>query len=589
MNKIKGVLILFSAVTLGLLSSCGGNDDSKEHGTSEAPGGVYLGGIARLNEVENIKSLSPIAINDQVSYHLSSQVYEGLVKYNQNDLSLIPGVAYRWEVSPDQSEYTFHLRSGVKFHDDACFSDGKGRAVTANDFKFCFEKLCSTDPSNNQFDVTFKDRVLGANETFEASKAGKKLPVSGVKVLNDSTISIKLNYSDPGFLNILAMPGCYVYPQEAVSKYGADMRVKTVGTGPFVLETVKEGEVIIMKKNPNYWGVDEHGTKLPYLDGIKWTFIREKKSEVLEFKRGNLDMIYRIPVEMFHELMGDLEHAKERKTEFNILSSTALNTNYYGFNCQSPLFSKKEVRQAFNYAIDRQKIADFTIQGEGNAAIYGIVPYNEAFEKAGYNYKNVKGYNYDPQMAKDLLKKAGYPDGKGFPKLTLEINSGGGDRNILVAEVVQKMLKENLNIDLEINTVPFAEHIENVQTAKVDFFRYAWIADYPDPETFLTLFYGKHVPASLQEKSYTNYSRYINPRFDSLFTAARVIGDKAQRFEMLSRAEAVMMEDAPLMPIFYDENFRLEQLNVRNLPENSMNFFDLTTTYIIPMDKMKKK
>lgn len=588
MKKILGAII-FPVITLSLLSSCGGGDD-KGHGTStEAKGGIYLGGIARLNEVENIKSLNPISINDQVSYHLASQVYEGLVKYNQNDMTLMPGIAYKWEENADQTEYTFHLRSGVKFHDDACFPEGKGREVKASDFKFCFDKLCSTDPANNQFDVTFKDKVAGAAEAFESSKAGKKIGVSGVKVINDSTLTIKLNHASPGFMNILAMPGCYVYAQEAVAKYGAEMRVKTVGTGAFAIETVKEGEVIILKKNPNYWGVDEHGNKLPYLDGIKWTFIREKKSEILEFKRGNLDMVYRIPVEMFHELMGDLSNAKERKTEFNILSSPALNTNYYGFNCQSSTFNKKEVRLAFNHAIDRQKIADFTIQGEGEAAFYGIVPYTETFEKEGYNYKALKGYNYDPEKAKEYLKSAGFADGKGFPKVTLEINSGGGDRNILVAEVVQKMLKENLNIDVEINTIPFAEHIENIQSAKADLFRFGWTADYPDPETFLTLFYGKHVPATMGEKSYINMTRYVNPRFDSLFIAAGKISDKAQRYAMLSRAEQIMLDDAPFMPIFYDENFRLEQLNVRNLPENIMNYMDLTTTYLIPADKMKKK
>jgi len=160
---------------------------------------------------------------------------------------------------------------------------------------------------------------------------------------------------------------------------------------------------------------------------------------------------------------------------------------------------------------------------------------------------------------------------------------------VLVAEVVQKMLKENLNVEVEINTVPFAEHIENVQTAKIDFFRYAWIADYPDPETFLAMFNGANVPATLQEKSYTNFSRYKSSKFDSLYNAARFVSDKAQRFKMLSEAEKVMVEDAPIMPIYYDENFRLEHLNVRNLPENPMNYFDLTTTYIIPADKMKKK
>ncbi len=588
MNKFIGAII-YSAMTIGLLSSCGGDDKNKDHGSSEAPGGVYLGGIMRLNEVENIKSLNPISINDVVSYHLAAQVYEGLVKYNQVDLSLMPGLATRWEISEDQTEYTFHLRSGVKFHDDPCFPEGKGRVLNANDVKNCFDILCSSSAANNTYDITFKDRVAGANESFEASKSGKKLAVSGIKVSNDSTISIKLINKDASFLYILAMPGCFIYPQEALSKYGTEMRVKTVGTGPFAMETVKEGEVIIAKKNPNYWGVDANGNKLPYLDGIKWTFIREKKSEVLEFKGGKIDMIYRIPVEMFHELMGDLEKAKDNKSEFIILNSPALNTNYFGFNCQSATFSKKEVRLAFNYAIDRQKIAVFTIQGEGEAADYGFVPYNEAFEKAGYNYKNLKGFTYDPEKAKDLMKKAGYPEGKGFPKLTLEINAGGGDRNILVAEVVQKMLKENLNIDVEINTVPFAEHVENMQSAKTDFYRAAWVADYPDPETFLTMFYGKHVPKSMGDKAYMNYGRYVNPRFDSLFMAARLIGDKAKRYEMLLQAEQLLLDDAPLMPIFYDENFRLEQLNVRNLPENLMNYFDLTTTYLIPLDKMKKK
>ena len=150
------------------------------------------------------------------------------------------------------------------------------------------------------------------------------------------------------------------------------------------------------------------------------------------------------------------------------------------------------------------------------------------------------------------------------------------------------MLKENLNVKVNINTVPLAEHIENAQSGKTDFFRYGWIADYPDPETFLTLFYGKHLPATPQEKSYINIFRYKNPRFDSLFAASQVEPDKAKRFELLSLAEGVVMEDAPFMPIFYDENFKLEQKGVRNLPENAINFIDLTRTYVIPADKLKK-
>jgi oligopeptide transport system substrate-binding protein len=575
--------------TLGLASCSSCSDDKKSsHDGAEGKGGVFMGGVMRMNEVEAFKSLNPIAVNEIVGFHIGTQLFEGLVKFDQSDLSIKPAIARSWESNDNQTVWTFHIRQGVMFHADACFPGGKGRALTANDVKLCFDKLCSADPNNAQFDVTFKDRVIGSNESFESSKAGKNLSVSGIKVVNDSTLVISLKSPFAGFLNIMAMPGCWIYPKEAVDKYGLDLRIHPVGTGPFYLETVKEGEVLIMKKNLDYYGVDKDGNKLPYLDGLKYTFIREKKAEILEFKSGNLDMVYRLPVEIFPEIMGDLEHAKDRKTEFQILNSPAFSTHYLGFNTTSSTFSKKEVRLAFNFAIDRHKIADFTIQGEGNYADYGMVPYVEVFEKDGYNFKGLKGYTFDVAKAKAYLKEAGYPDGKGFPKVTLQINSGGGN-NILIAEVVQKMLKENLNVDIEINTVPFAEHIDQVTSGKSDFFRFAWIADYPDPETFLTLFYGKHVPANPTEKSFINYFRFKNARFDSLFASSFTEPDKAKRYAILAKAEQIVLDEAPFMPIFYGENFRLEQLNVRNFPENAMTYMDLSVVYLIPKDKMPIK
>lgn len=585
MRKIF-IPLVASVLTLSLVSCS--TDTKENHEGAEGKGGVYMGGVMRMNEVEAFKSLNPIAVNEIVGFHIGGQLFEGLVKFNQNDLSIMPAIARSWESNENQTEWTFHIRQGVMFHPDACFADGKARELKASDIKFCFDKLCSADPNNAQFDVTFKDRVVGANESFDASKTGKSLSVSGVKIVNDTTLTISLKSPFAGFLNVLAMPGCWIYPKEALDKYALDLRIHPVGTGPFQLETVKEGEVLIMKKNPNYYGVDKDGNKLPYLDGLKYTFIREKKAEILEFKSGNLDMVYRLPVEIVPEVLGDLEHAKDRKTEFQILSSPAFNTNYLGFNCTSAAFNKKEVRLAFNYAIDRHKIADFTLQGEGNAGDYGIVPYVEAFEKDGYNFKGLKGYTLDVAKAKDYLKKAGYPDGKGFPKITLQINSGGGT-NILIAEVVQKMLKENLNVDVEINTVPFAEHIEQVISGKSDFFRFAWIADYPDPESFLTIFYGKHVPTNASEKSFINYTRFQNARFDSLFAASFTEADKTKRYALLTQAEQIVLDEAPFMPIFYDENFRLEQLNVRNFPENAMNYMDLSVVYLIPKNKMPKK
>jgi oligopeptide transport system substrate-binding protein len=582
--------IALLAVAAGIILSACGPDEPAERTGQEANGGVYYGGVFRMNELEDFKSLYPLAITEVVSHRIANQVYEGLVKLDQNDLTIVPGIAYKWEHNDDLTKWTFHLRNNAKFHNDPCFADGKGRAVKAADVKFCLDKLCEESEENSAFEITFKDRVKGATEYYNASREKKLLPggVEGIKAIDDSTLAIDLNFPFAGFLNILSTPGGYVYPKEAFDKYGKGMREKCVGTGPFQVKNIKRGDVVILEKNKEYWNVDEFGNRLPYMDMVKFTFIKEKKSEMLDFKRGNLEMIFRLPIEMIPEIMGDLEHAKDRKVDFEIQSVPALSIYYNGMLCTGGVFEKKEVRLAFNYAIDRQKLVDYTLQGEGIPGMYGVVPPVEAFEQHGYNFKNLKGYTFDKGLAKEYLAKAGYPNGKNFPKVTLHINSAGGERNIQIAEVIQKSLKENLNVDIDINTVPFAEHIDAYQSGKVEFFRTGWSADYPDPETFLVLLYGKLVPKNPGEKSFTNTTRYVNPKFDSLFAMAQREPDISKRYEMLRQADQIGLDDGAIMPLFYEENYRLVQLNVRNFPANGMEYRDLTKVYLVPKDKMTK-
>ena len=585
---LKKLFIVTSAVVI-IFSSCGG--DNKKHQSQEGKGGVYYGGVFRMNELEDFKNLYPLAITDVISWRIASQVYEGLVRFSPADLSTIPCLAYRWETNADATTWTFHLHQGVKFHDDPCFPNGKGREMTATDIKYCFDKLCEAGANNAAFDITFKDKVKGANEYFEASKTGK-LPeggVQGIRVLNDTTLEIDLNFSFSGFLNIVAHSGCFIYPKEALDKYGIDMRTKCVGTGPFVVKTIKEGETVILEKNQNYWDIDKDGNRLPYLDAVKISFIKEKKAEMLEFQRGNLDMVFRIPIDMYKEIMGSYDNANARKNDFEIQNVPALSTNIYGMLMTGTIFNKKEVRLAFNYAIDRNKIVDYILQGEGIAGVYGMVPPAETFKKMGYDFSKIRGYSLDIDKAKEYLKQAGYPNGKGFPKLTLTINSGGGERNGQIAETVQKMLKENLNIEVSINVIPFAEQIDAYQSGKLEFFRTAWIADYPDPETFLTIFYSKHIPANPSEKSFINYQRYRNPKFDSLFMAALKEPNTKRRMEIYMEADQLLLDDGALIPVFYDENDRLIQKNVRNFPANAMEYRNLERVYIIPKDKNTEK
>ncbi len=577
MKKLCTLGALFLTV---ILSSCADQAPEQQTSASQAKGGIKPGGILRVNEIDRFKSLMPMAISEQNAYHIASQVYEGLVKYNQFDLSLIPGLAKTWEISKDLKEYTFHLRTNAKFHNDSCFKDGKGRNVRASDVLFSFEALCSKNINNSQFDITFKDRVEGANDNYDQSGSGKVHSISGVKVINDSTLTIKLLNPDPTFLNILAMPGCFVFPKEAGLKYGSRMRTQCVGTGPFYVEYIKEGEEVVLTRNSEYWGKDIHGNQLPYLNGIHWSFVPDKRSEVELFRDGKLDAIYNIPVDLFHQTLGNLQDKTGARLNFDIYTSPALSTHFYGLNVQmNPFFSVKEIRRAMNMAIDRKKIAEVTLKGEGTAAEFGIVPYTKTFERSGYDYKSIRGFSYDPDSARKLLEKSGYPMGLGLPAFNLEINSGGGERNLMVALAVQKMLKDNLGINVNLNVVSWSEHMSNVHSGKSDFFRYAWVSDYPDPESFLTLFYGPHVPEHMEEKSYINVGRFKNKKFDELFLASRIELDKSKRYSLLKEAEQLLIDEAAFMPLYYDENMRLVHKEVKNFRENPMGFMDMTYVY----------
>lgn len=578
---------LVAAALSGILAACSGGDNSHDGSNRVAKGDVKYGGVFKMNEVEDFRSLYPLNCIDQTSFHITTQIYEGLVKLDQKDLHPVPALATHWDILDDATRFVFYLRKGVKFHDNDCFADKKGREVTTQDIKYCFDRLCSYDEkgTNQQFLLTFKDRVVGANEHYDASRANKNLTtgVSGITVTSDSTIEIKMVHPFAGFLNVLSMPGCFIYPKEAYDKYGEDMRIQCVGTGPFMLKQAKEGEVVILERNPDYWDVDKFGNQLPYLDGVRIEFIKDRHSELLSFQSGNLDMMFRLPVEMVGEIMGDTVKAKAGASQWDLQSATAMSITFYGFQNMTEPFNNPKLRMALNYAINREQIVNNVLQGDATAGIYGIVPPSIA----NYDIKAIQGYNYDVDKAKSLLAEAGYPGGRGLPEIRLQINSGGQDRNRKVAEAIKNMLKENLGVDVAIDETPLGQQLQALQTGKANFFKLSWNADYPDPETFLTLFYGKHIPATMDEPSYTNTTRYKSARFDSIFEAALREADATKRMDLYRQADQQMLNDAAIMPIYYELNDRLLQKYVRGLDINPMEYRDLTRVWFDKKDDKK--
>lgn len=559
-----------------LAASCSGGADSRQ-----AKGSAVYGGTLRYNETDKLQTLYPINITDAISWHAASQIYEGLVKFDPRTLEIIPCIAEKWEPKNNNTTYVFTLRKGVKFHDDACFSGGTGRELTAADVKYSFEQLCTKTDNNFNFSTTFKDRVKGANAFY--AKTGQ---LDGVKVIDDHTVQIDLEQPNNNFLGILSNPACCIIPKEAVEKYGEKMHI---GTGPFRFSEMSgDTSKLVLVANPNYYGKDSLGNQLPFLDTVKITYIDNKQKELEEWEKGNLDFMWGLNPDAKKKFV--IEHIKDFATPpvYEMDSKGELGVQFYEFNTTRKPFNDKRVRQAFCYAINRKNIVNNVLGGEAySEGSNGITPP----ALTGYNVESLKGYKDSIAYAQKLLADAGYPEGKDFPAVTLTINASptaGESRNSLVAIEIQNQLKQNLGVNVTISRVTFAQKQEASKYARSDMFRSAWIADYPSPESFLSLFYGRTVPDSTDKPSYPNTSRWHNAKFDSLYDAGVRAATKEEANRLFLQAEQIMIDEAPAMILWYDGNDKLTYSYVHNFYLNPMRYFDFSQVYIKHDDKAEK-
>ncbi|MGP8216555.1 MAG: ABC transporter substrate-binding protein [Bacteroidia bacterium] len=553
-----------------------------EKSLKAAKGNRFYGGTLHLNEETPVLNLYPYYIYDNVSYWVSCQIYDGLVKINPRDLSIVPDIAKSWEIDTSGTLYTFHITGNATFQDDPCFANGKGRKVTANDFKYSMEKLCTANPDNVAYSITFKGLVEGADEYFESSKKGKPSSgISGIRIVNDSTIQIKLVKKNPIFLNMLAGSGGFVLAQEAVEKYGKGMHL---GTGPFIYSPASDSNRIILTSNPNYFRFDSLGNRLPYVDSIIISFISSRTDEFKAFQQGKLDFIVNVPStqvdKMVEEQIADFQH---KPPKYVLSRMPEMSTQYYALNISKPPFNDIRVRKAFSLAIDRSKIVSEVLQGEAFApGLHGITPptfMNSNNPDENYDISNIKGDSLNVDLAKKLLSEAGYPDGKKFPTITLELNSGGGV-NTSVALEVQKELENNLNIHINFNIAAFGQKLEDERYMRFDMIRSRWTADYASPVDFLMLFYGANVPDSAGQPSFYNITRYKNPEFDKLIEMGLSAKTIKETYNYYQQAEQLAMNDAPIIVLWYDQDYSLTRWAVKGLCPNSMNYLDMSGVYI---------
>lgn len=511
--------------------------------------------VFRYNEAANITTLDPAFARDQAIIWATNQLFNGLVQLNDN-LEIMPCIAHSWEIGDSGTSYIFHLRSDVFFHDNPAFLNSTGRKVTANDFVFSLNRIL--DPA-----VASPGAWIFNWIKYENGKPA-------FTTLDDSTLIIKLNRPFPPFLSLLTMQYCSVVPKEALDFYKSDFRRHPVGTGPFQFKMWQEGVKLVLLKNQRYFETRE-GKHLPYLDAVSITFVADKQSAFLEFIKGNTDFLSGLDPAYKDELLtpdGTLQ--KKYSGKLHLITQNYLNTEYLGFvlnkggpAAQKNLVRNRSVRKAINIAFDRGKMIQYLRNNIGTPGLQGITP------KGLPSFDSTAIFNaYDPDRAKILLAEAGYPDGKGLDPIVLTSTADYLDICKYIQHQVQK-----IGINLRIEISPPAAVKEMKAMANLPFFRASWIADYPDAENYLSMFYSRNFcPKG------PNYTHFSNPEFDKLYEQSLSTLNDSIRFSLYRKMDRIIMEEVPVVILYYDQVLRFTQLDIEGLGINPMNL--LTLKYV---------
>lgn len=562
-------LFLFTGL---ILSACGGGEPDAE--VLVAKGGKKYGGEFKFMSAEKINSLFPASTGDLYSMRIVSQIFEPLLNIDPSTFEVVPGVAESFTVSDDAKVYTLKIRKGIKFHNADCFGGDKTRELTAKDVKFSLDMACS-GLEQNEVGYLLVNRIKGAHAFNQKTAGSKTLPeegVEGIKVIDDHTIEITLTSSFAGFESILTHASLGISPREAFEKYGSEVGNHPVGSGPFQLESMTD-EKIVLARNPNYWKKDEFGNQLPFMSKIIMNYAKDKRSELMAFRKKEIDLVLEIPVEEIEHILGTLKEAQEGKNvRHKVESEHSMSMMYIAMANKSDEFKDERVRKAFNIAIDRKSIINDWLEGEGWPALNGFVP-----KMNNYPSDKVKGHVFNVEKAKALMAEAGYPNGKNFPTLDFYVNAVEGSSIHKTCQAIASQLKENLNVNLNIKLCTLKEREAAIKSGAAKIWREGWIADYPDPENFLGLFYGGNIEAS---STMVNTFKFQSDEFDALFEKALSERDPKKRMDLLAQCDQMVVDKAAVIPVLTDDHIVMINARVRNFEANPMESLNLTNVFI---------
>ena len=474
------------------------------------------------------KTLDPARVSDIYSLSVSQQIFDGLVQYD-SALTIVPALAEFWRASRDGAVWTFNLRHGVKFH--------HGREVNADDVVYSFARIL--DPKTRSGAAELFLNIKGAREFRE----GRAKSVSGLVALDRRTVQVTLDDHVAPFVAIAAVGHAKIVPRDLVESQGEAFGAQPVGTGPFRFVRWDRGREIVLEANAEYFDGAPRLTRLLFR-----IFPGEQRDAMQEeFQKGNLEDAP-VPARVDRRALATIGG-------YIYVKRPMISARFYGFNTRAKPLNDRRVRQAIVQAIDRETIVEGVYLGQVTYA-RGVLPPG----MLGFN-PGLTGYPYDPARARELLAQAGYPGGRGLPPLT--IWSGARQADIVREHALIKkwLAAVGITADFQYNT-DWQAFSKMLDDGKLPIFLYAWYADVPDPDNFLTKLF--------HSKSPRNFFGYANPVVDELLTGARSAGDIQRRVELYRRAEQLILDDAPIVPVFHRAYERLFQSYVRSVEVNGL-------------------
>ncbi|AIM17236.1 ABC transporter substrate-binding protein [Neobacillus sedimentimangrovi] len=504
-NKtFKWLLISLLAISMFLVG-CSSKSNEKTGGKS-ANGGQSKKDTLVYGRGGDSTSLDPITTTEGEAFKVTENIFETLVEYGDQDTTINPGLAEKWEVSEDGLTYTFHLRKGVKFHDGTDFNADAvvfnfNRWMNGNDEKFPYYSM------------------------FGGYKNDEGHVIKEVKAVDEHTVQFVLKRPQAPFLKNLAMSPFGIASPAAVEKYGDDFRSHPVGTGPFKFVEWKQNDTITLEKNPDYW---KEG--LPKLNKIIFRVIPENTARLNALANGEIDV------------MDGLNNSDEETVKSNpnlqVIERPSMNVGYIGLTTTRKPLDNKLVRQAINHAVDKKAIIDAFYGGKAEAAVNPMPPSIEGYNDA------IEDYPYDLEKAKALLKEAGYENGFEIDLWAMPVARPYMPEAQKVAEVIQESLSK-IGIKAKIQSVDWATYLEKATKGEFDMFMLGWTGDNGDADNFLYTLLDKDSIGS------NNYTHYSNDELHEVLIAAQTETDQAKRNELYKKAQEIIKEDAPWVPLVH--------------------------------------